>query len=86
MVMVLTDAVAPTITLTTRFGGDRQWPIAGITLQPQIENRLYPAEQLKDFELWLSTDGTNFELVLSGSLSLLPVEQAFVLHRLEIAA
>jgi outer membrane protein OmpA-like peptidoglycan-associated protein len=69
------------VTLTTQLGGDRPWPIAGITLQPQIENRLYPAEQLKDFELLLSADGTNFETVLSGSLSLLPIEQAFVLPK-----
>jgi outer membrane protein OmpA-like peptidoglycan-associated protein len=69
------------VVLTTRLAGDREWPIAGITLQPQIQGRLYAAEQLKDFELLLSPDGTNFEPVLSGTVSLSPVEQAFVLEK-----
>jgi hypothetical protein len=65
--------------LTARFGTQEPWMIAGITLHPQAEGRLYPAEQIKDFDLLLSQDGETFEPALSGSVSMLPVEQAFVL-------
>lgn len=68
-------------TVTVRFGGDKSWAVRGILLQPQVEGRLYPAEQLADFELLLSQDGKQFEPALSGRLSMLPIEQAFVLAK-----
>lgn len=68
-------------TLTVKFGGNKSWPIAGITLHPQVAGRLYPAEQLADFDLLLSADGQNFETVLSDRLTMLPVEQGFALKK-----
>ena len=65
--------------LTSRFGADHPWTIVGITIHPQAEGRLYPAEQIKDFDLSLSEDGVTFKQVLSGVVSMLPLEQAFVL-------
>ena len=65
--------------VTNRFGTDHPWTIAGITIHPQAEGRLYPAEQLRDFDLLLSEDGVTFRPALSGQLSMLPVEQAFLL-------
>ena len=71
--------------LTVKFGANHPWTIAGITIHPQAQGRLYPAEQLKDFDLLLSEDGVNFEPAFSGSLSMLPVEQAFVLPKPVVA-
>lgn len=67
--------------LTASFGVVHPWTIVGITIHPQAEGRLYPAEQLQDFDLLLSEDGVVFKPVLSGRLSMLPVEQAFVLDK-----
>lgn len=67
--------------ITASFGAAHPWTIVGITIHPQAEGRLYPAEQLKDFDLLLSEDGVLFKPVLSGQLSMLPVEQAFVLDK-----
>ena len=65
--------------ITVAFGADHPWTIAGITIHPQGTGRIYPAEQLQDFDLLLSEDGTNFSEVLSGHLTMLPIEQAFTL-------
>lgn len=67
--------------LTSRFGTEHPWNVAGFTIHPQAEGRLYPAEQLKDFELLLSQDGVTFQTALTSRLSMLPIEQAFVLDR-----
>ncbi len=67
--------------MTVSFGAGRSWPIRGIALQPQVAGVIYPAEQLRDFELLLSADGNTFEPALSGRLSMLPIEQAFVLDQ-----
>lgn len=75
-----TDAAKLPYEITVRFGADHPWTIAGITLHPQGTGRIYPAEQLRDFDLELSEDGQSFQPVLSGRLTMLPVEQAFVLN------
>ena len=68
------------LTLTVAFGGDRVWPIAGVALHPQAgTDWIYPPEQLKAFDLLLSEDGVHFEPVLSGELSIVQIEQAFLL-------
>lgn len=65
--------------LTLRFPGARAWTVAGIAINPQAAGRVYPAEQLRDFDLLLSPDGETFVPALSGALTALPIEQAFVL-------
>ena len=65
--------------ITVRFGADHPWTIAGITIHPQGTGRIYPAEQLQDFDLLLSEDGINFTQAVSGRMTMLPIEQAFTL-------
>lgn len=63
---------------TVNFGADRTWPIAGIALNPQLPTA-FLSQGVKDFDLQLSADGTNFETVLSGQLNQTPVDQFFAL-------
>ncbi len=72
------DAGSLPLTFTINFAGDRAWPIRGMTLSAQSPN-LWPTEYVKNFELWLSPDGQNFQKVLTGELKPDPTEQAFVL-------
>lgn len=65
--------------LTLRFPGMRAWTVAGIAINPQAAGRVYPAEQLRDFDLLLSEDGETFAPALSAALTALPIEQTFVL-------
>jgi hypothetical protein len=68
-------------TIEVKFGGDKVWPVAGIAIHPQVEGRIYPAEQIADFDLLLSADGVTFTTALSGRVSMLPIEQTFVLTK-----
>lgn len=74
-------AEAAPVTITTKFGGDKSWPIAGLAIFPQHASALFPPEQVRDFDLLLSDDGRNFEVAYSGHLTMLPMEQAFVLEK-----
>ena len=90
---LLHDAVAPIgtgfyasapvlpLTLTVDLAGDAPAPVAGIILNPQTNYGL-PQEQIRDFELRLSTDGVTYTTALSGTLSALNREQAFALPAL----
>ena len=72
-------AVTP-IELTVDLAGDAPIPVAGILLNPFGDSG-DPGTGLRQFELQLSNDGQSFETVLSGELSSLPVDQAFVLDK-----
>lgn len=66
--------------VTVRFGGDRTWPVRGITINPQTPG-VWPPEYMANFELLLSADGAKFERVLTGEVSQQPSEQSFVLPK-----
>ena len=74
----IADSARLPFDFTVRFGGERNWPVRGIALHPQVPG-LWPVEYLRDFDLLLSADGTTFEPVLSGRLKALPREQVFLL-------
>ncbi len=69
--------------LTVRLAGKGDRQIKGIIINPR-GNCSY-REQLKDFDLLLSSDGENFKKVLSGTLQMIPQEQAFVFRTPEKA-
>ena len=74
------DGSGAPFVFTIEFGGGKLWPVTGVAVNPQVPSAR-PTEWLKDFELLLSRDGTNFEPVLSGTLSPAPREQMFVLPK-----
>ncbi|WP_210269818.1 vWA domain-containing protein [Hyphomicrobium methylovorum] len=74
------DAALLPQTATVRFGGDRTWPVRGITINPQTPG-VWPPEYMANFELLVSADGTTFERVLTGEVSQQPSEQSFVLPK-----
>lgn len=76
----LFDAALLPQAVTVRFGGDRTWPVRGITINPQTPG-VWPPEYMANFELLLSTDGAKFERVLTGEVSQQPSEQSFVLPK-----
>ena len=66
------------VTLTVDLAGTDPIPVAGIILDPQAGGG--DLEQVpRTFDLLLSTDGVDFQQVMSGTLSPLPVDQSFVL-------
>ena len=50
-----------------------------LTLHPHIQERIYPAEQLQEFDFLLSADGTTLKPGLSGKATMLAIEQSFAL-------
>ncbi|MEP7239583.1 MAG: VWA domain-containing protein [Devosia sp.] len=72
------DAAQLPIDIGVKFAGDHPWPVRGMTINPQVPS-LWASEAVKDFELWLSADGSHFDKVLAGSVKAEPREQAFVL-------
>lgn len=66
--------------LTTTLRGNSPVPVVGIALHPQNPAGTFPAvQQVKDFDLQLSADGTRFETVFSGTLDPKRREQFFEL-------
>lgn len=76
----MVDAAQLPKAVTIRFGGDKTWPVRGMTVNPQTPS-IPTAQYIADFELLLSADGTTFESVLTGRVSTEPREQAFVLPK-----
>ena len=74
----IVDAAKLPRTITVHFGGDKTWPVRGMTINPQTPG-VPPTEYIGNFELLLSADGTKFERVLTGVVSTEPREQPFVL-------
>ncbi len=74
----ITSGAALPVTLTTDLAGDSAIPVAGIAIDP-----LLPAGQTvtgpRAFTLSLSNDGVTYQDVLAGQVSLLPLDQSFVL-------
>jgi len=66
------------LTLTVDLAGDAPVPVRGFILNP-MGFYGWPQEQVRAFELQLSTDGVTFATVWSGELSAIPREQAFLL-------
>jgi hypothetical protein len=62
--------------VTVQLAGEESVELAGVLLNPQGNYGL--EEQLKDFEISVSTDGQTFQKVLTGTLSAVPVEQSFI--------
>lgn len=63
--------------VTVRLAGSGPVPVAGFLLTPPIDETAFGS--VRDFDLLLSTDGTHFTKVLSGTLRPDAREQAFVL-------
>ncbi|MCX6044334.1 MAG: VWA domain-containing protein [Chloroflexi bacterium] len=63
-------------TLTVQLAGDGAVPVAGVLINPQ--GRTLPWEQVRSFDVLLSQDGQQFDLVYSGEVAQAAVEQAFV--------
>jgi von Willebrand factor type A domain len=76
----IVDAASLPQTITVRFGGNKTWPVRGITINPQTPG-VWPAEYMANFELLLSADGATFERVLNGEVSQESREQSFVLPK-----
>lgn len=76
----IVDAASLPQTITVRFGGNKTWPVRGITINPQTPG-VWPPEYMANFELLLSTDGAKFERVLNAEVSREPREQSFVLPK-----
>jgi len=68
------------VQLAAPLAGTDQVPVAGFTLDPRGQNDL-DSEAVKDFDIELSMDGVTFVPALSGSLSVVPTEQSFVLDQ-----
>ncbi|MGI8485123.1 MAG: VWA domain-containing protein, partial [Thermomicrobiales bacterium] len=66
--------------ITVQLAGASPVPVVGIVLDPRGLDDL-SGNQLKDFDLELSMDGQTFTPVLSGTLSIIPTEQSFVLGK-----
>jgi hypothetical protein len=66
-------------TLTVDLAGDQPIPIVGTVLNPQSTGSAV-REMPRGFELWLSTDGVEYENALTGELLPLTVDQAFLLE------
>ena len=64
--------------VTVALAGPEPVRVGGLLLNPRTENR--PGEQVRNFELSLSTDGEQFTPAISGELSRFQTEQAFVLE------
>jgi hypothetical protein len=64
--------------LTVDLAGTVPAPVRGVTINPQSYSGL-PWEQVRAFELQLSTDGVHFIPALRSELSLIVREQSFVL-------
>lgn len=71
------DAGRLPLALTIQLAGTDSVPVVGILLNPQSSGEA--PYKLKDFELWLSTDGQTYTQALTGQLTALPVEQVFPL-------
>lgn len=65
--------------ITIELAGNKIIDVKGITLNPlsSVKPNLY----LKDFDLHLSTDGSEFQSVLKGQLKSISAEQSFVLDK-----
>ena len=70
------------VDLTVQLAGENLVPVAGVVLNPQGKSRggpAWPGTQVRDFELYLSRNGTDFEKALAGTLSRARIPQHFVL-------
>ena len=66
--------------ITVQLSGDTPVPVVGFVLDPRGLDDI-TGNQLKDFDLELSINGQTFTPVLSGTLSVIPTEQSFVLEK-----
>ena len=64
--------------LTVQLAGVGPVPVAGVILNPQGDIR--PGVQVRDFEVYVSRDGSEFTRVLSGTLDRKRTAQPFVLE------
>jgi len=75
LALPVTDPMTPT---TVDLAGDAPVPVVGIVIDPASSLDALGAKP-RDFELWLSEDGSTWTSVLQGEVSPLGVEQPFVL-------
>ncbi|KKL08297.1 hypothetical protein LCGC14_2577260, partial [marine sediment metagenome] len=68
---------APGDAVTVDLAGDEAVPVTGVLINPQGRTDL--DQQVREFELLLSDDGTTFTTVMTGTLAQLPMEQSFPL-------
>ena len=66
------------LTLTVDLAGDDPVPVLGTILDPQADDADLTSS-VRQFELLTSLDGSTYDVVLSGELSPLDSDQAFVL-------
>lgn len=80
---VARDLEAEEFLPTVRLAGEEPAQVAGFLLNPLVTGNI--SRSLRDFAIYLSLDGVEYERVYEGSLSAQPVEQAFVLPEPQLA-
>jgi hypothetical protein len=75
-----TDPTSLPQEITIDLAGDAPVPVAGFILDPRGSDGIV-MDQVRDFEVLASTNGTDFASVFTGSMTGTPGEQAFVLDQ-----